>query len=219
MNHRGFYESMKLHIRHGMVEKVEGGGRVGLLFRSLLENEKLKNAHMPGLPYPGFFYFFHYHLGVNPRGVFNFGDVHGDLRRAGSASLGFGFESMRQEFVDYAAKHDLPVRHGFHIHHHFPSYEVTLRGRGKKVHKVRLVDKSRVAALQEAEVRALAARYGDPDELLNVDWVPDRAGINVPGDYAQDYGRDPVAYWQRTKDAINARTYPFLLRKTFPVVK
>ena len=99
------------------------------------------------------------------------------------------------------------------------AYEVTLRGRGKKVHKLRLVDRSRVAALQDAEVRALAARYGDPDDLLNVDWVPDRPGINVPGDYEKDFGRDPVSYWQRTKEMILAGTYPFLLQKTFPVVK
>ena len=48
--------------------------------------------------------------------------------------------------------------------------------------------------MPEAEVRALASRYGDPDYLLTEDWVPEVPGINAPGDYLKDYAANPGAY-------------------------
>ncbi len=38
-----------------------------------------------------------------------------------------------------------------------------------------------------------ASRYGEPDELLQEDWVPGMDGVNLPGKY-EDYGKDP---WKR----------------------
>ncbi len=36
-------------------------------------------------------------------------------------------------------------------------------------------------ALDDAEVRSLASRYGTPDELLREAWFPAIPGVNVPG--------------------------------------
>jgi hypothetical protein len=47
--------------------------------------------------------------------------------------------------------------------------------------------------LDDQEVRALAAKYGDPDKLLAEDWIPDIPGINAPGSY-EEYARDPWKY-------------------------
>ena len=41
-------------------------------------------------------------------------------------------------------------------------------------------------------MRAIAARYGDPDALLSEDWVPAIPGINMEGDYWRDYANDPT---------------------------
>jgi hypothetical protein len=42
-------------------------------------------------------------------------------------------------------------------------------------------------------VRDLAATFGDPDQLLHDDWIPDIPGITVPGSYA-DYAADPARF-------------------------
>ena len=81
INHKGVFPTMRVHVKHGMVQKVEGGGRVGTLFRTLLENEKIKRAHYPGLPYPGFFYVWHYNIGANPKAALDYRTISADLRR------------------------------------------------------------------------------------------------------------------------------------------
>jgi hypothetical protein len=42
----------------------------------------------------------------------------------------------------------------------------------------------------------LAAKYGDPDELLREDWIPSILGISAEGDY-EDYAKDPARYIYR----------------------
>jgi len=55
-----------------------------------------------------------------------------------------------------------------------------------------------------AEIRKLAEQivakhpeYGSAAELLREDWIPAIPGINVPGDYANDYARDPETYMKQ----------------------
>jgi hypothetical protein len=43
-------------------------------------------------------------------------------------------------------------------------------------------------------VRQVAAKYGNPDEILREAWIPAMPGINVPGNYMEDYGKDPVSF-------------------------
>ena len=43
----------------------------------------------------------------------------------------------------------------------------------------------------DPEIRKLAAKYGNPDEILKEKWIPAMPGINVPGDYLTDYAKDP----------------------------
>ena len=59
--------------------------------------------------------------------------------------------------------------------------------------QVKLLDKGRLTTLDDPEIRRIAQKYGDPDELLREDWIPAIPGINSPGDYERDYARDPVA--------------------------
>ena len=47
-----------------------------------------------------------------------------------------------------------------------------------------------MSTYDDPEVRDLAATFGDPDQLLSDDWVPEIPGITVPGDYAE-YATDP----------------------------
>ena len=55
----------------------------------------------------------------------------------------------------------------------------------------RLIDKGHLTLLDDPEIRKIAAKYGNPDEILKEKWVPAMPGINVPGDYMADYAKDP----------------------------
>ncbi|MEE8461141.1 MAG: hypothetical protein V3S50_03355, partial [Acidobacteriota bacterium] len=60
-----------------------------------------------------------------------------------------------------------------------------------------MIDKGRLTALDDPEVRQLAAKYGDPDEMLREDWIPGIPGINMEGDYMRDYAPDPRAFYEK----------------------
>jgi hypothetical protein len=43
-----------------------------------------------------------------------------------------------------------------------------------------------LTGLDDPEIRELAARNGDPDEILREAWIPKIPGINIEGDYWAD---------------------------------
>jgi len=65
---------------------------------------------------------------------------------------------------------------------------------------VTLIERGRLTSLDNAEVRALASRYGNPDQLLTEDWRPEIPGINAPGNYTTDYAPNP---WRTVKLVID----------------
>jgi len=120
--HSGWFPRMKVYLEGGQVQRVEGGGRYGELFRMYLENEKLKKAHYPHMPEPGFFYVYEWDLGTDPK------SVSGGLGFPPGMQIGFGVDSEIPEMHEYAEKHNLPLGHGMHVHIQFPTYEVKTRG-------------------------------------------------------------------------------------------
>ena len=89
----------------------------------------------------------------------------------------------------WALKRGLPFYH-FHVHLYFPTYICKL----KDGREVKIIDKGRLTALDDPRVRQVAAKYGNPDELLREDWIPALPGINTAGDYWKDYAPDPETY-------------------------
>jgi hypothetical protein len=59
--------------------------------------------------------------------------------------------------------------------------------------EIPVIENGRLSAYDDPDVRDLAATFGDPDQLLHDDWVPEIPGVTVPGDYA-DYARDPARW-------------------------
>ncbi len=59
---------------------------------------------------------------------------------------------------------------------------------------IKIIDRGRITILDDPEVRKVAAKYGDRDELLKEEWFPAIPGINYPGDYMRDYGQDPASW-------------------------
>ena len=52
--------------------------------------------------------------------------------------------------------------------------------------------------LTRRKFATLTSKFGDPDELLNEDWIPAIPGLNMDGDYWRDYAPDPMD-WTMTE--------------------
>ena len=110
--------------------------------------------------------------------------------------MGFGSRRHGEEHGRYATENNLPTGH-IHVHNYFATFEIKLQG---TENWYKIVDKGWITAMGDPEIRALAVKYGDPDELLNYDWIPPLPGINCEGDYFKDYASDPVAYLRKRKE-------------------
>jgi hypothetical protein len=63
-----------------------------------------------------------------------------------------------------------------------------------------VIEAGHLTALDDPEVRQLAAAHGDPDRLLSEDWVPEVPGVTAEGSY-EEYARDPAAFIYRAVQA------------------
>jgi hypothetical protein len=194
-DHLGPFPQIKVHLKNNKITKIEGGGKFGELWREFVE--KHKDLKFPHYPAPGIDYFLEAAIGTHPKvirpfNVFDSATVRptfiAERDRSGVMHLGIG------QMLDmvWALKQGLPFYH-FHVHLYFPTYTCKL----KDGREVKLVDKGRLTALDDPRVRAVAAKYGNPDELLREDWIPAIPGINTAGDYAKDYASDPEIYMQK----------------------
>ncbi len=188
------------------MEGIEGGGAYGQRWRAI--RDQWKDVNYPGKTGPGMFsYLFECAIGTNPksarpkevlqRAMENIwertraGVIHWGIGRSNTiGSLSFYPELGKGDEAEYYKQHaETPTGH-VHIHNYFITMVAT-HADGKKV---TVINKGHLAALDDPRVRQEAAKYGDPDQLLNEDWIPAIPGINVPGDYANDYANDPQAW-------------------------
>jgi hypothetical protein len=213
VNHTGFFPRWEVHFTdNGYIGEVKGGGIVGDALR-----EFMQLPHINDLAYPfhnenhkGYWYLYEIAFGTHPKAFRNpagldEGTAIPERLRAGVIHWGLGItlhhdpgvQTQSQKLLDFTAQYNLPRDHGFHTHTYFTTYQVRLRNANRWV---KLLDKGRLTSLDNAEVRALASRYGNPDQLLTEDWRPEIPGINAPGNYAADYAPDP---WRTVKTVID----------------
>lgn len=202
-NHCGFFPRIELHFEHGRLVNVKGGGRYGDGIRELVD--KYKEKHWPGYPEKGFFWYCDCALCTVVKAFRRMSDMLRcywwmpnvpERNRAGVFHMGFGSRRHGEEHGRYATENNLPTGH-IHVHNYFATFEIKLQST-ENWYKV--VDKGWITAMGDPEIRALAVKYGDPDELLNYDWIPPLPGINCEGDYLKDYAPDPVAYLRKRKE-------------------
>ena len=168
---------LKLHLTRGEIVKVEGGGVYGDFWRKALK--LTADIQYPGYSRPGTAWMQEFSLGTNPKifGPMEVEELKGVDRRD-PMDLRWGHPRDRSGFIHagygsrgaswWALLYKMPVNH-YHQWLPFITYDVVTRdGR-----KIRLIDKGYLTMLDDPEVRALAAKYGDPDKLLSVDWVPE----------------------------------------------
>jgi len=206
INHAGVFPRVKLHVDTGKVVRAEGGGSYGETIQAVLR--KYENVEYPGFPGKGVAWFIEAALGTNPRRsriseVIKGESMSWERGRSGVIHWGFGVSipvtaSHREEYTQKVEAENLTRGH-FHIHTYFNTIDADLRDGST----VRLADKGRFTFLDDPEIRRVAAKYGDPDEILQEAWIPAVPGINIPGDY-ESYAADPGPWIRRDVERMKA---------------
>ncbi len=218
-NHTGAYPRMEVHVKDGYVKEVKGGGTYGDLWREFMKYPRINELTYPYHDQPGYWYIYEAGMGTNPK-FFRRPDENMEGRNtsernnAGVIHWGFGLRldhgpdkaTESKEWMDFAKQHNLPNDHWWHIHNTLPTYRVKVRG--TKSSWLTLIDKGEVTALKSPEIRALASRYGNPDEVLSDDWAPYIPGVNAPGKF-QDYAKDPWKTFAAVMKKIDAGTFEY----------
>lgn len=211
LNHTGPFPNIRVSIANASASGIEGGGKYGQLWREALD--KWKDVQWPESPGPGINKLWEVAIGTQVKGLRPkdamdraAGNIW-ERSRSGVIHWGIGARTpfvyqkqIPEEFKKFQEQHHAPGGH-VHIHTYFNTMDIeTIDGQQTK-----LIDKGRLTVLDDPQVRQVAAKYGDPDELLREIWIPAIPGINVPGDYRRDYSNDPTAYIRKNI----AENYPY----------
>lgn len=189
------FPTVRTYIDGGKLTKIDGGGKYGEAWRALLE--ETRSIKYPNFPREGLFWLWEVAIGTNPKvkpepperiRYISSGGVEKERARSGVIHMGIG-TNWRDADEVWASPRGILHGH-LHVHLSFPTLDVHTREGGV----IRVIDNGHLTALDDPEVRALAAKYGDQDEVLKEAWTPKIPGINVPGNYQEDYGRDPAAW-------------------------
>ena len=195
------FPKIRVHVEQGLVTEIEGGGLYGELWRKLLD--ETRDVQYPGYPRKGLFWLWELAIGTNPKitrpsdilwarsGSFEY-----ERRRSGIIHCGFGTYWQGEAEV-WAGKKGIPYGH-LHVHFLFPTYSI----RTTSGETVKVIDNGRLTALDDGEVRDVARKYGDPDEVLKEDWIPQIPGISGSGSY-DEYGNDPYTWMKNHPTSLS----------------
>ncbi|MFC1968471.1 hypothetical protein ACFLVX_03675 [Chloroflexota bacterium] len=198
-NHVSVFPRIEITIGRGKITEMKGGGKYGEAWRDWLE--RMKDVDYPGrLPGTGIGWLSGLPIGTNPKirrvrkDLFTRSYYMFESMRAGVIHCDFGPHAHvdKPEILYKHAREGKVLRH-IHVQIYFVTYDIET----KDGEKIRLIDKGHLTALDDPQVREVAAKYADPDELLKIDWVPPIPGISVPGGY-EDYAKDPLLWIRNT---------------------
>lgn len=194
INHTGTFPRILLTLRNNEIVKIDGGGEYGEKWKQMLE--LCRGTQFPGFPAPGCGWFEEAAVGTDvwrARGLEideYAGGASWERGRAGVIHFGLGVARNVTDLPAVAQwmEQNQPVTTGhWHIHTYFNTMDFNMED-GKQI---RVIEKGRLTFLDDPDVRRIAAKYGNPDEILNEKWIPAIPGINVPGNYLTDYAPDP----------------------------
>ena len=186
------FPRIKVELERGRVERIEGGGAYGDAWRSL--HDESRKTQYPCFPRPGLFWLWEVAIGTNPKiarprniQMLSSGGFEWERRRSGIIHVGLGTRWRGPEEV-WAGERGILYGH-LHVHLFFPTLTITT----PKGERLSVIEKGHLTVLDDPEVRDIAARYGDPDRILNADWQPGVPGIDAPGSY-EEYAKDPARF-------------------------
>ncbi len=213
--HWGMFPRIEVYRKKGVVTEVKDGGIYGEIWREFLNNyTKLKTIQYPHEKKPGWWWLLEIGTGTNPKFILAKGDVLGERNHSGVIHWGTGLRVqhdpkkplMPEGWMEFCEKEKVPFDHNWHVHNILCTYRVRIRGTDKWLN---IINKGRLTSLDDPMVRALASRYGDPDDLLADEWVPHFPGINAPGNYAE-FAKDPFKfYMENVYSKIQNGTYEY----------
>jgi len=186
------FPRIRVTVQDGLVQTIEGGGAYGQGWRELLEESRY--TQYPCFPRPGLFWLWEAAIGTNPKITrpprihrLSSGGFEWERRRSGVIHLGFG-TFWRAPEERWAAERGILYGH-LHVHCLSPTLQIdTVDGK-----RLMIIERGRLTALDDPDVRALAAELGNPDELLAEEWQAPIPGISVPGSY-EEYAADPAGW-------------------------
>lgn len=185
------FPRIEVDIQNDRMTGIRGGGAYGAEWRRL--EDETKDTQYPCFPAPGLFWLWELAIGTNPKIVrpanidkLSSGGFEWERRRAGIIHCGIGTRWRSSEEV-WAGERGLLYGH-LHVHLMAPTLVVET-----KAGEVKVIERGRLSAYDDPEVRDLAARFGDPDQLLSDDWIPQIPGITVAGSY-EEYAKDPARW-------------------------
>ena len=219
-NHHGYYPRIEVVIKDGYVREVKGGGYFGDIWREAMKIPKIHETQWPLRNEPGYWWSREAGLGTNPKFYQEpqenmiIGRNRSERNVAGVIHFGFGQQVVEgptgpekpKEAIEFEKNTGLPNEHGWHIHNTLITYRAKVRG--TKNTWLTVIDRGRITALDSPEIRALASRYGNPNEVLRQDWIRHLPGINAPGNY-QDYAKNPWKHQSEIIKKLNAGRYEY----------
>jgi hypothetical protein len=210
MNHIAPFPRIEMTVENSEIVAIDGGGEFGDKLRAL--KAKTDKDLYPGYHRPGLFQWWEASIGTNvkihrPRHGYAQGYNCGlyERMRSGIIHLGYG-TVVSSEFEREADRQGLTVGH-FHVHLNFPTYHAEMIDGSEML----IINQGRLGALDDPAIRELAAQFGDPDELLQEDWIPAIPGLNMAGDYMRDYATDPMD-WTMTELHVCERYHPMFMK-------
>jgi len=219
-NHIATHPRMEIELAGGKIKEVRGGGYYGEMLRLVQNYPGMQTLTWPLYQKPGYWWLYEAGTATNPK-YFKHPDELLEGRNTSERNVGgvihwsFGTEAqhgpeetgkvtpLRAEF---GKVNNVPLEHCCHNHTLMVTYQVRVRDLDQWI---TLIEHGKLSALDDLYVRALASRYGNPDDVLKQDYVPPLPGINVPGDYNKDYGRDPGVYWVKWANSVKDGSYKY----------
>lgn len=219
-SHAATHARMEIHVKDGLVSDVKGGGLYGDGFRLLRNYPGINEKTWPHAPEQGYWWLYEAGMGTNPKYFKHPAEVLEGINLSernvsGIIHWAFGSEvssgpngkpgDWGVETVAFSEKYDLPKGHSLHNHNLMPTMQVRIRDLDQWV---TLIEHGGLTALQDVAVRALASRYGNPDQILRRDYVSALPGVNAPGSY-DEYARNPGAYWEKWATSIENGSFAY----------
>jgi hypothetical protein len=200
LNHYGKpFPHCRVYLEDGKVTKIEGGGEYGEKWREI--QHETRNIQYPEYPGPGLFWLWECAIGTHPKMVrppyaFTLAGHAAMFERLSSGYIHMGFGTANGNPSEaWAEERGLPWGH-VHIHLQLPTYVLSTTDGDEIV----VVDKGHLAALSDPRVIDVAAKHGQPEQLLARAWTPQLPGVNTDGDYWRDYAQAPDK-WLDNHDA------------------
>jgi hypothetical protein len=218
-SHAATHPRIEVVVKNGKISDIKGGGLYGEGMRLLQQYPGTQDMQWPHHQKSGYWWLYEAGMGTNPKyfkhpievleGInLSERNVAGVIHWAFGAESAMGPDKIGEwsdQSKQFSEKNVLPMGHSLHHHNLLPTMQVKIRELDQWI---TLLEHGGLGSFEDVGVRALASRYGNPNDILRRDYIAPMPGVNMPGTY-DSYARDPGAHWVSWAKAIEAGTYPY----------